>query len=379
MLKMIPIYLPILKAKPGEFEAISQLSKRTADKTLPFFEISRMGEKIREAKRFKNSDAVTCKYLDEIAQKISDVWSGRAALIDAYQWPAHSTTESGEHILTYIYAELKSLGVDVIPVIGYDRWDSKPYRLAMQGCKVDKDDYVCLRLDSHAIEDSAEPEFFEEQILNILNDLSLEPERCGVLIDFGEVFSSPLEDLVDKANGIIDLLRGRGFKFFCTAGCSLPTSIDKAVKKNNSTGNIMRKEMLLWQTMRKEYPKLNWLFSDYGIRGPNMVEDVIAQHANGKIRYATALSYFIARGHSMKLGNKGAQMYELANIIVESPCYMGKDFSWGDFRILECSREKFRGNSTQWIGIDTNHHITWIIAEVTEFEISHIISASMAT
>jgi hypothetical protein len=37
---------------------------------------------------------------------------------------------------------------------------------------------------------------------------------------------------------------------------------------------------------------------------------------------------------------KGAQMYDLARVIVKSPYYLGAGFSWGDERIEACSREE---------------------------------------
>jgi hypothetical protein len=368
---MTPTYCPILKAKQGEFDALSHLNPRVAKKTLPLFEISRLGEKMRNGVRFQGVEAVTCAYLDETAENIAKVWKGRSALVDAFQWPAHSKTETGEHILPYIYNKLNSLGVDTVPVIGYDRWESKEYRLAIQGLKTGKDDYVCLRLDSHAIEDSADPEFFEERILEILNDLSIEPARCGVLIDFGDICITSLDYLIEQSCNIVLLLENKGFKYFTTAGCSLPSSIDKAVNKSNSSGKVIRKEMLLWQALKKEYPHITCKFGDYGVRGPNSAEDVIAPDANGKIRYTIELTYHIERGHSMRTGDKGAQMYTLSRNLIESSHYKGEDFSWGDLQIQKCSDEEFRGNSTTWIAIDTNHHMTWVVAEILEFETSH--------
>lgn len=344
---------------------------------LPLFEVGRITESVSQAARFKDSSALTCAYLDETAERIAEVRKGRSALVDAYQWPADSTTETGEHVLPYIYAKLQLLGVDVIPVIGYDRWDSQPYKLAMQNLEVSGDRYCCLRLDSHAIEDSADPDYFEEQVLGILDDLNLEAERCAVLIDFGDITNISLEDLIDQASGVLELLGSMGFRFFATAGCSLSPTIDGAVKKQNSTGKVVRKEMLLWQTLSAEYPQLKWLFGDYGVRGPNTAEGVISPHTNGKIRHTISKHFFIARGHSVQIGDKGAQMHKLAQTIIDSPHYMGDGFSWGDARILACSREEFKGNSTDWIAIDTSHHIAYVIAEIEEFESTVPASASM--
>lgn len=363
-------YLPIFKAKRGEFQAVANAKMAHARGMLPLFEVSRMGEKLRNAARFKDRGAVTCAYLDEIVQRIAQVREGKEVLVDAFQWPAESTTETGEHILTYIYSRLQSLGVGVVPVIGYDRWDSHSYRIAMQGVELSADGYCCLRLDSHAIEDAKDTEFFEDRLFGILADLRVEPGRCAVLLDFGDITALSVEDLVDQAERVMQILAPMAFKFFATAGCSLPPTIDKAVKKQNSTGKILRKEMLLWQTLRIGYPNVKWLFGDYGIRGPGTAEDVVAPDTNGKIRHTISKSYYIVRGHSMRTGDKGAQMHKLAKEVVDSSHFRSEDFSWGDAQILVRSqRETEPGNSTDWIAIDTNHHLALVVTEIEEFEL----------
>lgn len=367
---MTASYLSIYKAKPGELEAIANAKKAHKRRVLPLFEICKIGKSVRTAARFKNCPELTRAYLDETAERIAEVWAGREALVDAFQWAADSLIETGEHVLPYIYSKLQSLNVNVIPVIGYDRWDSRAYRLAAQGIEVPDDGYCCLRLDSHAIEDAEDPEFFQESVLDIVNGLALEPERCAILLDFGDITALSIEDLLDQGSRVMQVLAPMGFKFFATAGCSLPPTIDKAVKKQNSSGKVMRKEMLLWQTLRMEYQSVKWLFGDYGVRGPNSAEDVISPNANGKIRHTIDRRYYIVRGHSMQTGEKGAQMHNLAKTVVESPYYMGEDFSWGDAQILACSQNKIGpGNSRKWIAIDTNHHLAWIVAEIEQFEI----------
>jgi len=376
---MAPQYLPILKAKPGELKALANSKTSVSAKILPLFDVGRLSERTRLAKRFSETSAVTCAYLDEVAESIAVVRKGANALVDAYQWPPNSTTEPGEHVISYIYGKLASLGVKMIPVIGYDRWDSTQYRLAMQQLEVSPEDYYCLRLDSHAIEDAAEPEFFEEQITAILDDLQIDPSRCAVLLDFGDISHASIEDILDQGTQIVAQLDSLGFRRIATAGCSLPPTIDGAVKKPNSTGKVLRKEMLLWQMLRTQNPHINWLFGDYGVRSPNTGEDVVSPHTNGKIRHTIDKHFFIVRGHSVQIGAKGGQMYELAKKLVESQNYLGPEFSWGDSQILQCSLGEGKpGNSTTWIAIDTNHHIAYAIAEVMEFEKS-VTAASVET
>jgi hypothetical protein len=175
---MIPKYIPVLKALSSEFGALAEIDKADARKTRPLFEVARIGANILEAKRFEGCEARTTAYLDETIAGISKVWNGRSAMIDAYQWPPDATIESGEHVLSYIHSRLNALGVRAIPVIGYDRWSNEAYRLAIQSLEVPNGRDHCLRLDTHAIEDAAEPDFFKENIQTLLDDLGLAPSEC---------------------------------------------------------------------------------------------------------------------------------------------------------------------------------------------------------
>jgi hypothetical protein len=362
---MAASYLPIYKAKKGELQALAQTDPRLKKQVLPLFEVCRIGKNVREAKRFKDCPLVRA-YLDETAERIADVWKGRSAMVDAFQWSPESVTETGEHILPYIYSRLAALQVDVIPVIGYDRWDSPVYRLAMEGLDAE---FYCLRLDSHAQDDAEDPEYFQQRLTEILEHVGTEPARCAVLIDFGDVTSVSIQTMLDRAEAVMQVCQPLGFSAYATAACSLPPSIDGAVKEQNSSGKVVRKEMLVWKALRTTYIKAQWIFGDYGVRGPNTADEAIAPHMNGKIRHTIDQAYFVVRGHSIQYGAKGAQMYGLAKTVVNSIHFMGEDFSWGDQRILECSDGQFKGNSTDWIAIDTNHHLAWVTAEVREFEL----------
>lgn len=366
---MYPSYLPILKAKPGEFRALSYAEPGRKARMLPLFEVARIGENVRKAKRFAKVRHLTCAYLDEVAGNIAEVWSGRQALADGYQWRPDAITETGEHVMPYFYSRLRELGVEVVPVVGYDRWDSHSYQAAMRDIQIGESGYCCLRLDSHAMDDAEDPAFFEERVVEILDGLGVTPKECAVLLDFGDVTAMSIEQLIARSIDALDVLAPMGFKFYACAGCSLPPSIDAAVNKPDSTGRVIRKEMLVWQTLRTSYPLISWLFGDYGVRGPNTADDIISPHTNGKIRHTINKEYFIARGHSMQMADKGAQMHRLAETIVSSPHYLGNEFSWGDAQIYACSKREFSGNSTTWIAIDTSHHVAWVTEEIAEFEV----------
>lgn len=366
---MTPTYIPVCKALKSEFEAVVQINTADARKIHPLFDVTRIGPNTIKTKWFQHSQTPTSDFLDRAINGIAGAWSGRIAMVDAYHWPADAAVDSGEHILPYIYNQLEAAGVRIVPVIGYDRWDNQSYRLAMQEVELATGSYYCLRLDADAIDDAADPQFFKDRINSILKDLDLTPAHCAVLIDFGDVTAKSVEEMVSGANAVLTLLKPYGFKYCATAGCSLPKSIDLAVKKPDSVGTVVRKEMLLWQAMRQEHPAIPLIYGDYGVRGPSSNEGVPNKHANAKIRYTIEKHFFIVRGHSMMWEGKGEQVWGLAETVVNSKYYMGEGFSWGDQSIAECSRKEIKGGHPQWITIDTSHHMAFVVAEVEEFEL----------
>ncbi len=370
-------YLPIFRAKKGEFDAVANSKGECSRRMLPLFEIPRITNKVREKPKYKNCEAITCEYLNDVAQKIASVRKNRDVMVDISQWDPGSLTETKEHVLPYIYSKLKSLDTRVIPVVGFDSWESATYRNAMQGVEIGMDCNYCLRLDSGAIEDAGDPVFVEERVLDILSGLGIEHDRCSVLLDFGDITAIGTDELIERGRRVMQILGPMGFKYFATAGCSLPPSISSAVKTHNSVAKIERKEMVLWRAMRVENPNIKWLYGDYGVRGPNSADDIIAPDMNGKIRYTIDQNYYVSRGQSVRKGDKYAQMFRLARDLVSSPHFMNERFSWGDRQILLRSQVLTNannkrigpGNATSWIAFDTNHHIAWIVAEVEEFEL----------
>lgn len=373
---MLHSYMPIYKAKGAEIDALAHAKPQQSRRTLPLFEIPLITDKVRNLVKYRDVQAITCAYLNNIASDIASVRAGMDVMVDMPLWDPAAQAETGEHVLPYLYNRLKAQGVHIVPVIGFDSWESETYRIAMQNVSVRADDHICIRLDWHALQDASDPEYFEERIIEILDDMEVEPERCGIILDFGDVTKTSLPELLEHADRAMQILIEHDFHHFVTVGCSLPATINEAVKDRDSAGKVLRKEWLLWQSMRTQYSTQKWCFGDYGVRGPHAKDDVPTPDANGKIRYTIKQHYYVVRGHSLRQGNKGAQMFELAEHLVKSEHFLDSDFSWGDAQIYEKSLARTNphlkvkpGGHTQWIAIDTNHHLAWVIAEIDEMQI----------
>lgn len=365
---MAPAYLPILKSMSSEYEASKHVGAAHATRIHPLFDVPVISENRQKTKKYRHSATPVSDYLDEVADSVAKSWKGDLVLADAFNWSPSATVETGEHALTYLHGSLRTQGVTVVPVFGYDRWDDPVYRVAMRGLDLSDAPYVCLRLEASAIEDTAEPEIFHERIEEMLEDIEATPADCAVLIDLGDLTSRPLTTILDDTTRALGLLSGYGFQYIATAGSSMPKSIDLAVKKQDSSARVVRKEMLLWQALRNEFPDLPLVFGDYGVRGPSSNDSIRNPNANTKIRYTCDKAFLVSRGHSVMKDDWATQMPRVARVIARSKEFL-PGLSWGDQVIADCSNGiPVKNGHPKWIAYDTSHHLAFVVEEVHEFE-----------
>lgn len=379
---MKPIYVPILKAKQGEFDALVHLSERASNQIIPWFDIPQLNDKNRE-KFEKCSKPPIQSFLNDISFNIAKAWSGRPLLcetksifIDFPQWLPDVQTENGEHIIPYLLNQLERCNVNVNPVIRCDIWGELVYVNALKNIKLENGRNFCIRLDMDidtVAEIMTETDYVNQILLDIIEQLEINPVETYLLIDFGDVSkqSHSILDMINQAKQTISLVQQCGFSQIMLAGASLPTSINEAVEDKDSTGLVLRKEMMTWQDILAENPSLNIIFSDYGVRNPNSVEESKgSKYTNGKIRYTTSdKNYFIARGHWLYISDdKFHQFCDLAKTVITSEYYLGESFSWADKQLsLHSNPTSKSGGLQEWISIDTNHHIETVAMEVLEF------------
>jgi hypothetical protein len=374
---LLSAHTAILKAKKGELKALGGLDDRTADRVRPVFELGRLTDQIRDCKYIRESRTPTTTHIDRLLAGISDVWRNRVAMVDGFEWAPQAKTESGESVIPYMVKALRRRGTPVIPVVGYDRWSNPDYKAGFQGVEAHRGREWCFRFDKTAVEDASDPEYLVENVSDMLEALEAGAQNCTALIDFGDI-SMPTASIEDITNDGVQLLRvlsDVGFEQFIFAGCSMPRTINLAVDEPDTDGFVIRKEMLVWQALRTELPSLKIGFGDYALRGPTTSE-FPSKYTNGKIRHTVSNRLFIVRGHPFLNDGSRVQMEELARRLIASGHYLGPDFSWGDDQIDLASRGLASRDLGHWIAIDTNHHLTFVVQEVEEFERAVARSAS---
>lgn len=359
-------YVPILRAKDGEFEALRHMHDRVARSVMPLLDVQKQPPPNAKARKSPQASKSQQDYLSDVASKLADAHHDRPLFVDMFNFGPADKVESGEHVYTYFCGELQAHGMNFHAVVGVDRWSNMEYRTAIGDVLAMNGGKALLRLEPEDLEDMSDPEMFDDMLGDVLDQCGLIARNLPVLIDLGDIRNRPIADLLPDVSAALEFLRARGFLQVVIAGSSMPTSINEAVKKHNSAAFLQRGEMILWKTLLASTPGVRVVFGDYGVRSPRS-SDAMSPDTNGKIRYTVGNAFLIVRGHSMRIGPKGGQMWGLADYIVQSPQYAKAGFSWGDEMIKKCSEHKIKGNSTQWIAFDTSHHLAAIVAETYEY------------
>lgn len=278
------------------------------------------------------------------------------------------------HILEYAFSQFRSNGIPVHPIVGLDRWDDPSYSQALENICTNHSVTPCIRLDRESIQDDMlDVTYFSERMNHIMSSLALGPNNCYVMVDFGDVSALSIPDLIEDAESAVGILSNLGFGTVIIAGGSMPAAVNDAVESPNAEGCIPRIEMLAWKAIFSANKDRNLIFGDYLIRNPNAADGIIAPHANAKIRYTIQNQFYILRGHSRKLNSLTVQNKELSVKLVESNHYMEPNFSWGDAEVLNCSTgSREIRDPTTMIALDTNHHISTVIMEVSEHQLATV-------
>lgn len=364
------LYVPLMAAKRGEFTALSKLKSTVAQRLIPLFDLPA-----------KAVDAVSIeKPINRTAKNAGKAWGGRSAFLDITKWSPHSKTETGIHVLEYAFGQFKSNGVEVNPVIGYDRWGDPAYMLALKNIVLSHAVTPCVRFDRESMQDDMlDPDYFSDRVREVMEFLGITPQNCYVLIDFGDVSRVSVPEVIGDAEAAIAILRENGFGTVIVAGSSMPTTVTTAVDSPDAEGCIPRIEMMAWKAIFSASGDSQIVFGDYLIRSSDSVEGRAVKHANAKLRYTIENQCFIVRGHSKMYDSLNDQHKELAGKLVISPHYMGASFSWGDSEVLNCSLGLVEiKDFTGMIAVDSNHHINAVVVELFEHQGLHAPAAIAA-
>ena len=121
-------YVPLLRWRQGEYEALFRLRDPQKNATLPLIEIVPPDYDFELRKPKKDLD----EHLKLFGKRLGAKWKGRPAFIDAARLdPDNARMPDGRHPLTFIFDEARTAGNPLIPLTGLDR--DAAYQAAVRG------------------------------------------------------------------------------------------------------------------------------------------------------------------------------------------------------------------------------------------------------
>lgn len=356
-------YVPCLRWKMGEYQAVLRLHDTTKKMFTPLIQIPEIGYDFK-AKKLKST--IDEHLYEFVSKKIYRKWGTSFCFVDLKLVGLSVRMENGVHPVKYVFDDLREAGCSAVPVTGLDR--DKAYHQEIKKILVKDKRSVCFRI---SIEEAVKSSFGGE-IGSLLSSLSVQANNCDFILDLGAPSNfEPLEGLSKLVLSVVNKIPHLGkWQTFTIIGTSFPDSMSEI--KIGST-NIPRHEWQLYKILIDSFTKTGIrlpTFGDYATAHPSFQEfDMRKAKPSVKIRYSTDNSFYILKGHNIKdeKFGKNKQYHKLSRKIVASKYFCGSDFSWGDKYIEECANGGKPGYLTTWVEVDTNHHIEKVTQDIANF------------
>jgi hypothetical protein len=326
------IYVPIIKWKQGEQGALKELNDSVKDSIIPLIEIT----PDLNFSKFKNS---------------LDNWENKNFYFDVM--PEVYEENDGE-----IYFDLlKQCNPDfVIPVVFIsDDKDAivEAVRYSNNG--------IAIRISSNDFED------LEDSLIKLGNIIDY--KNIDLIIDLKEVNERNFSEkkIIIKAL-MPDIPNIQSFRNIIISSSAFPQSLSNFEKYK--IHYINRYDYQLWSSLHTLENKYNikLVYSDYCVNHPSFLEYIPGMTPSFNIRYTADNSFIVIRGDSTKKGGlDNKNVIALCNKLIELDDYSGLDFSWGDNYIFTRNSDKITGcgNLSIWRKVGTNHHITFVINQIS--------------
>lgn len=350
-------YLPVLKWRQGEYQALFRLTDDIKDRILPLIVIPPVEYDFEEQRPKKTVQ----EHVEPFAKRYATKWGNRNSLIDLHASLEASAMDSGILVITHVFESLRPLSMSATPVIRMSQ--SMDYLSAIKSIISHDKNGVAIRLKMPDLIDLS----LNDRIDNLIRFLELDYSEVDLIVDLEvpdsfepySVFAKALSVAIKKISSIVDL------RLIAIVGTSLKLS---EIRKPG--GEPVRHEWLLYKELSREISDVCQLvYGDYTIETPDFIsQDMRLLKPAGKIIYTLEKSWLVPKGTSFRDDN--AQMVTHCKSIVESGYYCGEGYSTGDKRINETFHGiQGPGNQGTWKEVGVSHHITFVVNQISKLHV----------
>ncbi|NOY73685.1 MAG: hypothetical protein GXP14_15190 [Gammaproteobacteria bacterium] len=346
-------YVPVLKWRMAEYQALHRLYDLVKDRIIPLVNIPPIEYDFEERRLKKTAH----EQVEPFPEKFKSKWGGRKAFVDIDESLHDEFMDNGDSVVNYVFDELHIRAQEPIPVTGISR--SKNYQAVIKAAHKKLKSGLALRV---RVEELMHPDA-SNHIAGIIKTHRLNYDEIDLIIDLGvpqsfEPYGVFAKALAKRIKSIASL---DSFRSLIVVATSINIS---DVKPPGDV--IQRHEWSLYKALVDELGEDNApMYGDYCIELPGYSSlDMRFIKPAGKVVYATEDSWFIRKGGAFR-GNEH-QMIRHCKDVIASGFYKGAEYSWGDETIYNTANEsKGCGNMTTWKQVGFSHHITFVTEQLS--------------
>lgn len=352
-------YVPVLKWRMGEYQALMRLGESVKNWVTPLLEIPTEGWNFETEAPLRSLD----EHLTRFGEKLFSKWGGRPCFVDSPYLDGASVLSDGHHHIEHIFLQTEQAGCSAIPVIGLQRHPA--YFSAVLAATGRMQRGVCIRLEA----DDFGPTL-NSSLQALIAALGIPLQSIDLVIDLESAIATSIPMQVSMWSTWLLALSAAPWRTLSIVGTSFPAVLGAAQYRPH--GRAPRYEWLAYKQLLQTLPASTRkpTYGDYGTASQNTGElDPRMVDPNAKIKYTVDDEWIIYVGAQVKRNGRAQYQTMCQNIIAAiPPFFMGPGYSWGDAFIHDCATgAEGTGNPSTWPTVATNHHVTKAVRDVASF------------
>jgi hypothetical protein len=213
-------YVPILKWKMGEYQALQRLSAPVKDGLTPLLEIPPVGFDFETGTHKESAD----DHLGDFGRRLKSKWQARPCFVDLKFLPAHTRMAGGRHYVEAVFEAARVEGCAATPAVSFA---NDVAFIAAVGAVIRLDQRgVCLRLGMSDFDRPA----LTSDINTLLRTLGVGWAEADLVIDLGTPNYLPMTAYVRLMSVLMGLVPALNrWRTLTIAGTAYPSSIAQTV------------------------------------------------------------------------------------------------------------------------------------------------------
>lgn len=351
------IYVPAVRWRQGEYQALARLATAAKDRVVPYITIPEV-EYDFEARQPKKS---VHQHVHPFAARFNAKWGRRPAWVNLHPGIANERMDDGRDIPAYVFEALRTTQANAIPSLPLDATAAIITSVRAIAATDGLGSAISVRL-----EDLMKPNV-RARIEALAASLGQSLEEIDLVIDLG---APNYEPYAAFAGALIAAMRRLGdldaFRNFIMIGTAIPETFKDVAK---GADQLPRHDWLFYQALLGKVPAgmRQPNYGDYTIVHPDFKAlDMRMIKAAGKLVYTTPGEWEVRKGGAFN--DNRSQMHDHCASIVACGKFDGAGYSIGDDYIAKCAAHlEGPSNQTRWKEVAINHHITRVLDDLSRF------------